>query len=977
MALGYRIADGYMRVDADHSPADRSLAGFFRAADGRLRDMRGRFAAEGQLAGQEYTKRFQEAAKNQKQSGFEGFARKLLGRFGALGKAAGGLLANKMVLAAVAGLGALPTAIAAVGQAVGGLLNVAGAGAALAPAGIAAAAFSLITLKVALSGVGAAFKAGLSGDAEKFAEALKKLAPAAQEAVKQLVALAPAARQLKQTVQNSLFAPWLDDIKPLASIYLPILTQEMTWLAAAAGMAFHHVLELFETPAAAQQFHDMLTGFVQAFSNVAAGLPGIVSGFFQLASAGSLFLGRFTEGFAGLTQRFAEWATAFTQSGRFDAFVEHALETLGGLSRALQDIVGIFQSFNRAAQAVVGGGLFQALGQILDMVNRFFQSVQGQEVLTALLTKLQTLGGIVMDLVSGALPGLLSLSGALLEGLQALAPVAGPVGEALGAALSALAPILPVLGSLLAPVLKLAAGALQSLATVLAPVIQLFSELATQALPLLMPLIDELVANALPMAAALATELYNAFAPLVPVLLEVYHAIADGLMAALPDLLETNKELIPVVGEIAKIFADTWLSVLQELRPHIPIIIQFFVALLKVSMAIGLTYLKIIPYVATFASWFIKAAAWVAGFVLTIIEIPTHLRAIIGVLKEWVSGAVSAVGDFFGMIGGWISQAAQWFADLPGKIIGFLQQIPQAVRDALSAAFDAFFYWTGFIAAKVVEFVQSIPLRIAMMWQTIKTTFMDGVSAVGNFFAELPVKAEFFFSDMYNKVTTWVVNTYNSVGQWLGSLPTRAGNALSSLWSSIRGAFDTATTNVRKAIGELIDGAVTLAKSLPGKIRDAVGNLGHLLYDAGRDIVHGLIDGFNSMIDWAKNLVGNAMKKIKDGAKAAIGSNSPSKAFRDEVGKTIPQGIAAGIRAGMPDLERYLTMRVAALPGMSSANVNVAAPNVAVGAPVVVVTLDGEQIAANISIQPARVAATAAEGFRQRNFLNTGRAVTA
>lgn len=954
---GFKIADGYLEVTADHSKADRALDGFFRDVNGRLHDQRGRFIKEGDIAGEEYADRLTKAADRKSSQSFGGLAQRFGKRFLTMGGMAGKLFANGFVLKAVGGLAALPTAISLTGALAQGLAQIGGSIAALAPAAIAGAAFSLITLKLALSGFGNAFKAGLSGDVEKFNEALKKLAPAAQAAVKEFVALAPAARELKKVVQNSFFAPWVDDIKPLALQYLPILRKEMAYLAGSAGMAVSGIAQVFAVPATATQFQAMLHSFGDTFSHIAAGIPGIVSGFLSLAAGGSSWLSRLTEGFSDLTQRFAAWSATFVGSGSFDAFVSRGLSLIGDLAKALTNIGGILRSVFAAVPG--GGGLFAALGQLTGALNAFLQTAQGQQVLVNFFARLQTIAGLIMDVVKGALPGLLALSDGLLQGLQALAPVAGPVGKALGEVFGALAPVLPLLGNLLGPILQVAATLLRALAAELGPVIKLFSDMASQVLPMLLPMLDEFASQVLPIAADAGRQIAEAFAPIVPVWIEMARIVGGELMKYLPAFLDVSKAMIPTFVQVGKILADTWLVAFEQIRPHIPFLIQLFAALVLTAAQLLSWYIKLLPIVLTLFSWFIKAAAWVMGFVLSIRHLPGAIADAAAAFWGWIKGVGSAIGGFFVQVG-------QWFAELPGKIWGFVQQIPTIISNALSAAFDAFFFWLGFITQTVINFVMNLPTMISNMWETIKTTFMNAVAAVGQFLSELPLKAALFFIELYNTVTTWVSNTYNSVTDWLGKLPGRVGGFFSDLWERAKSTTISGVNSV-----------ISTVKGLPGMVLDALKGAGKWLEGVGSDIVHGLINGFNSALDWARDMVGKAMNKIKEGAKAALHIGSPSRVFADEVGRHIPTGIAMGIQRGMPELERMLHVRMAGLTGAARGpQVNVAAPNVAVGGTTVTLLVDGEEIAAKI-ITPGRVDRANREGARRRGFLDTGRAATA
>lgn len=69
------------------------------------------------------------------------------------------------------------------------------------------------------------------------------------------------------------------------------------------------------------------------------------------------------------------------------------------------------------------------------------------------------------------------------------------------------------------------------------------------------------------------------------------------------------------------------------------------------------------------------------------------------------------------------------------------------------------------------------------------------------------------------------------------------------------------------------------------------------MLDIGKNIVEGLWNGIKNAYNWIKQKVGEFAKGILDGMKNALGIHSPSRLFRDQIGRFIPQGIAVGIEA--------------------------------------------------------------------------------
>jgi phage-related protein len=121
---------------------------------------------------------------------------------------------------------------------------------------------------------------------------------------------------------------------------------------------------------------------------------------------------------------------------------------------------------------------------------------------------------------------------------------------------------------------------------------------------------------------------------------------------------------------------------------------------------------------------------------------------------------------------------------------------------------------------------------------------------------------------------------------WLGTLPTKAAAWFGGV---LRGAVS--------RLGAL----VSWMAGLPNRIFRALGNLGNLLLDAGRDIIMGLLNGLKNaagaVIDWIQGLLSN----VKDAVLSFFGISSPSKMFKG-IGENLGQGLIVGIQAITPDV---------------------------------------------------------------------------
>ena len=99
---------------------------------------------------------------------------------------------------------------------------------------------------------------------------------------------------------------------------------------------------------------------------------------------------------------------------------------------------------------------------------------------------------------------------------------------------------------------------------------------------------------------------------------------------------------------------------------------------------------------------------------------------------------------------------------------------------------------------------------------------------------------------------------------------------------------------LKKGITDAISSVTETAKKILSAIKSAFDNFS--LFDIGKNLIQGLIDGVNNMIETAKNAVANIGNAVIDKVKNVLGIHSPSTVFA-EIGGYIDRGLANGITA--------------------------------------------------------------------------------
>lgn len=158
--------------------------------------------------------------------------------------------------------------------------------------------------------------------------------------------------------------------------------------------------------------------------------------------------------------------------------------------------------------------------------------------------------------------------------------------------------------------------------------------------------------------------------------------------------------------------------------------------------------------------------------------------------------------------------------------------------------------------------------------------------------------------DAITNVASWIVE--NVFNPFINGFKSAFGINSPSTVMAEQGGYIIA--GLKKGITDAISSVTETAKKILSAIKSAFDNFS--LFDIGKNLIQGLIDGVNNMIETAKNAVANVGTAVIDKVKNVLGIHSPSTVFA-EIGGYIDQGLANGIAAAVP----YVT---AAMQGIAN-----------------------------------------------------------
>lgn len=365
------IITGAARTGAAFGSVRRQLRQFVNDARLAARRSTNAFIANGGIPG---LLRRQLAAARGMLGSFARAIPRVMGPLIRMGAAAGSAAAPFATLA-----GKIVLVIAALTTLIGIGGNVLGIVQLIAPAAIAGGA-AMAVFKMALSGVADAMKAGIEGDAEKLAEALKSLSPSAKSAVLTMLDLRKEWKSTQRTVQEKFFAGFRDDVIAVSRALQPIADRWLPRIADAFGMARTALRHVLTEAAKSGQLDKIMEGVHQFFFNVINAVGPLTQAILDVAEVATGSFGDMGKGIAGAAQKFADWIREMKNSGKLKEWLDKAIETVDKLWEAVKN-VGRAIAGIASASSEGGDSFLDSLVKWTQRLSDWVNSGDGQEMI--------------------------------------------------------------------------------------------------------------------------------------------------------------------------------------------------------------------------------------------------------------------------------------------------------------------------------------------------------------------------------------------------------------------------------------------------------------------------------------------------------------------------------------------------------------------------------------------------------------------
>lgn len=349
---------------------------------------------------------------------------------------------------------------------------------------------------------------------------------------------------------------------------------------------------------------------------------------------------------------------------------------------------------------------------------------------------------------------------------------------------------------------------------------------------------------------------------------------------------------------IANFFTQTIPNAIQS-------VIQWFQQL---PSAIGTALSNLITSIGTWAVSFGQSALQAGQqFVSNIANFLTNLPATIA---YWLAYGITFVVLWAAQLGSQAISAGQQFLTNLGT---FLMQLPGNIWNWLTSTVASVASWAAQMGANALsagsQFLSNVGTFISQLPSNVGSWLSGAISAAASFVGQMA-------SNAVNAGSQFL----SSIGSYISQVPGRIGAGLSGAISAVGSFASSMASGALRAGQQFLSNLVNTLASIPGR-----------MVSIGSQIVQGIINGITGSIGQVGSAILGGVKDAIADVKNMLGIHSPSRLFRDQIGRNIGLGLARGISnsqaavmASMNDMAsgvastRFTTPDVAAGYGVKS-----------------------------------------------------------
>ena len=351
-----------------------------------------------------------------------------------------------------------------------------------------------------------------------------------------------------------------------------------------------------------------------------------------------------------------------------------------------------------------------------------------------------------------------------------------------------------------------------------------------------------------------------------------------------------------VLGWFGTTWDETWANIKQFFVDIWNGITTFF------SNVINAIKTAVSNFITTIINFFAQLPTNIANFITNAYNsVVTWVSNMVAKAREMGQNFLNAVVSFFTnlpykvgyFIGNTLANIVIWVGNMVDKaremgtnflnnVVSFFTQLPGKVLQFITSTFNNVQIWATNMVNKARE---------------MGTNFINNVVS---FFTQLPGKVLQFITSAFNNVQIWATNMVNKAREMGTNFINNVVSFMQQLPDKIKQYLDSAINNLTIWVTQMGQKGTEAVQSLINNVMSAASGIASKVMSIGTDIVTGVWNGIKNAAGWLTDQVKSFFSGIVDGVKDALGIGSPSKVFRDEIGRWLPPGVVQGFEAAMP-----------------------------------------------------------------------------
>lgn len=281
-------------------------------------------------------------------------------------------------------------------------------------------------------------------------------------------------------------------------------------------------------------------------------------------------------------------------------------------------------------------------------------------------------------------------------------------------------------------------------------------------------------------------------------------------------------------------------------------------------------------------------------------------------IKDLFTNILNTIGGVLDAVCGWFgttwentwNNIKQFFIDIWNGIVNFFSNVISSIKMAVSNFITTIVNFFAQLPTNIANFItnayNSVVTWVSNMIAKAREMGQNFLNAVVEFFTNLPYKVGYFIGNTLTNVVLWASNMVTKAREMGTNFINNVVSFMQQLPGKIKQYLDSAINNLKTWVTQMGQKGKEAVQSLIDNVKSAASGIADKVKSIGSDIVSGVWNGIKAAKDTFVSNVKSFFSGIVDGVKDALGIGSPSKVFRDEIGKWLPPGVVQGFEAAMP-----------------------------------------------------------------------------